>query len=45
VNVMNAVVLRRLVAALLLAAVAACGTLPQVAPPRYQYPISNQGGR
>jgi hypothetical protein len=38
-------VLRRVVAVVLLAAVAACGTAPQIAPPRYQFPISNQGGR
>jgi hypothetical protein len=42
---MRTFALRGLVAAVLLAAVAACGTLPQVAPPRYQYPISSQGGR
>jgi hypothetical protein len=41
----NLLLLRRLVAAVLLVAVAACGTLPQATPPRYQYPISNQGGR
>jgi len=39
--------LRRLLAAaaLLIFFLASCGTLPNVPPPRYPYPIPNQGGR
>ena len=38
--------LRRLLAAgALLIFLASCGTLPNVPPPRYPYPIPNQGGR